>query len=54
MTFTGEGGMLSPLGTEYITSPYLPPAPRVGIQVAFCITGGRPNAGGRCELPRTT
>lgn len=44
--------MLSPLGSEFITSPYQAPAPGVGAQVAFCVTGGRPNAEGRCELPR--
>ncbi|KAL4419584.1 hypothetical protein ABPG77_004833 [Micractinium sp. CCAP 211/92] len=58
-TYTGFGGTLSPLGTEFITSPLTVGAATLNdntkmVQIPFCISGtngGRPNAGGTCDLP---
>ncbi|KAL4457341.1 hypothetical protein ABPG75_012206 [Micractinium tetrahymenae] len=58
-TYTGFGGTLSPLGTEFITSPLsVSPAMLADttkvVQIPFCISGtngGQPNAGGTCDLP---
>lgn len=56
MTYTGFGGMLAPLGSEYISSAFeVSEADRASIaQIPFCITGtngGKPSDAGVCELP---
>ncbi|KAL4444284.1 hypothetical protein ABPG75_012021 [Micractinium tetrahymenae] len=55
-TYTGVSGMLSPLGTEFISSPLLVSAWPDGEHAAipFCISGtngGRPTSDGVCEMP---
>ena len=54
----GFNGLLSPLGSELITSPFDVAAaskePGSHAAIAFCISGtngGKPNAEGVCTLP---
>lgn len=62
MTYSGAGGVLVPLGTESISSPFLSPdAAWEGPQgstdfaaITLCVSGangGRPAADGTCALP---
>ena len=52
---TGFNGLLSPLGSELITSPFdVAKEPGSHAAIPFCISGtngGKPNAEGMCTLP---
>lgn len=57
ITYSSFGGLLTPLGTEYVSSPFVVGAlqPADVATVALCISGtnnGRPAAAGSCLLPQ--
>jgi hypothetical protein len=58
MTYSSLGGLLTPLGTEYISSPFYMGAlqPSGVASIALCLSGsggGRPSKAGACPLPQS-